>query len=541
MKIKPIILFVIFILEIKGSFCQEQYYVRKDYALFFAVDDYEGNHQFNNLKNPINDATTLEKELKEMFGFETVVHKNLTQQKTFDVLKTWVDKEFGEEDQLFIFFSGHGTFRKFTKKGYFIPFGAEANIFGDYIELTDIGNVVTQIPCKHILLAIDACYSGTIDQEIAFKGNQLFKRPNENKFVESEIILKRQLLNKSRLLITSGGKERTPDGKDNSPFVKAILRGLRDSYTNQDGMFTYKELLSRLEKVSPKPHEGNLIGHKEGGFVFVANDKLSGLKSNTFTKSNDLLVSSYKFLNKLRILEERVLIPSDTFFMGNKEGYYDHKMVHKVLLDSFYIMPTEVTNKDFVEFLNCNSHNPESAKEIIWIKKNDKRINFNKEKQEFQVANAFDDHPVIGINWEGAQKFCAWLNGTLPTEAQWEYAAKGRNRKAGYKFSGSTLAKDVAIFDTNSTGPVKSKKANDFNLYGLSGNAAEWCLDYYNDQYYKISPLSNPIGPEKGVRRVFRGGSYGDTKAALYTWKRNKSIPADQNYYLGCRCVWKID
>ena len=76
--------------------------------------------------------------------------------------------------------------------------------------------------------------------------------------------------NKSRLLITSGGKQRTPDGRDHSPFTKAILKGLRTSYVREDGLFLWSDLLAQLERVSPVPHEGTLQGHEEGGFVFIA-------------------------------------------------------------------------------------------------------------------------------------------------------------------------------------------------------------------------------------------------------------------------------
>ena len=257
----------------------------KDYALFFAVDDYRDNNKYNNLRNPIKDAKALAKELKEMYGFETYIYENPSQEKVIRILESWMRKTFAEDAQLFIFFSGHGTFRDLTKKGYFIPYAAQAGDYGDYLELTDIGNIITQIPCSHILLAVDACYSGTIDQAIAFKGERAFRRPNENEDSDRDKILQRQWRNQSRLLITSGGKERTPDGKDHSPFAGAILKGLKGAYSYGDGLFIFTDLLSQLERVSPRPHRGELIGHDAGGFVFVA--KGNSLPDSSNNKRTD--------------------------------------------------------------------------------------------------------------------------------------------------------------------------------------------------------------------------------------------------------------
>ncbi len=243
----------------------------KDHALFFAVQDYTGTG-LNNLKNPIRDAHTIAKELKEMYGFETAaVYENQTKSQIYAILEQWQKKTFPDDGQLFIFFSGHGSFWDFAKKGYFIPKGARSGDYDSYLELTTLGNIISAIPCRHILLAIDACYSGTIDEEIAFKGKPAFDRPTDSRESERRNLIDRQLRNPSRLLITSGGKERTPDGTDHSPFTTAILTTLRRAYTDSgDGMVTFSDLLAGLERVNPTPHEGVLPGHQDGGFVFIA-------------------------------------------------------------------------------------------------------------------------------------------------------------------------------------------------------------------------------------------------------------------------------
>ncbi len=247
----------------------------QDHALFFANDDYKANQDFGNLRNPVSDAKAIARELREMFGFTVTIHQNKTKREIYSILQDWQRKQFGGEDQLFIFFSGHGTFSDLETKGYFVP-GGPGRDFGNYIDLSSLGNIVTKIQCPHILLAIDACYSGTIDQEIAFKGTKM-RRPGEAASARDELIA-RQLRNKTRLLITSGEKQRTPDGTDHSPFAKAILNGLKKAYVSGDNLFIWPDLLAQLERVSPRPHKGNLIGHEEGGFVFVTEDSKPAIR-----------------------------------------------------------------------------------------------------------------------------------------------------------------------------------------------------------------------------------------------------------------------
>ncbi len=248
------------------SFARESGRPGQDYALFFANDDYSANPKFADLRNPVRDVQAISDELQQMYGFSTAVHRNKTKQEIYNILQRWQQKHFSGDDQLFIFFSGHGTFNDFEKTGYFIPRGSGSD-YGDYIDLTKLGNIVTEIDCPHILLAIDACYSGTIDQEIAFKG--FGGRPATQK-AQRDVLIQRQLRNKSRLLITSGGKERTPDGQNHSPFAGAILKGLKNAYSNGDGLLIFPDLIGQLECVNPRPHRGELMGHNAGGFVFVA-------------------------------------------------------------------------------------------------------------------------------------------------------------------------------------------------------------------------------------------------------------------------------
>lgn len=154
--------------------------------------------------------------------------------------------------------------------------------------------------------------------------------------------------------------------------------------------------------------------------------------------------------------------------------------------------------------------------------------------------------PVDNVSWYDAQKFIQKLNGMtgkefgLPTEAQWEYAARGGVRSKGYKYSGSDKIDEVAWYDGNSGGkthPVKSKMANEVGLYDMSGNVWEWCEDWYSEDYYSNSPVSNPKGPGKGIYRVLRGGSWYDDARDCRVSSRGCSAPGHCGSSCGFRLV----
>jgi formylglycine-generating enzyme required for sulfatase activity len=136
-----------------------------------------------------------------------------------------------------------------------------------------------------------------------------------------------------------------------------------------------------------------------------------------------------------------------------------------------------------------------------------------------------DKNPIVNVSWDDAEAFCEWLGGRLPTEAEWEYAAKGGSESKGYEYSGSNIVDDVTWHFGNSgstTHPVGTRQANEFGLYDMSGNVLEWCSDWYDQGYYQKSPQVNPQGPTSGTSRVVRGGAWfglpWDVRCACRDW-----------------------
>ena len=166
---------------------------------------------------------------------------------------------------------------------------------------------------------------------------------------------------------------------------------------------------------------------------------------------------------------------------------------------------------------------------------------------DFNPRWSKEDHPVVGMTWDEAQAYCAWAGGRLPTEAEWEYAARGG--KDGLKYPwGNDITQQNANYGGNKwkgTSPVRSYPANAWGLYDMAGNVWEWAADWYDEGYYGTLPLDKPAddprGPQSGEVRVLRGGSFGcvvsrDLRAAY----RFRVEPDGRNYYIGFRCVREV-
>jgi len=238
---------------------------RKDYAVVFATDKYDN---WGDLVNPVNDGKTIAEELKKKYGFEVEVVENPTQNDVFEKILEYNRKEYKPQDQLMIFFAGHGQFDEDFGEGYIVAKNSLANDKSktSYISHARLRSVVNNIPCEHIFLAMDVCFGGTFDPRIA-SSRAAFEADDRE-------LLARKLSYKTRRYLTSGGKEYVSDGVpgEHSPFAKKLLEALR-SYGGSDRILTLTELYTYLERLKPTPRSGE-FGDNESlsDFVFVAQE-----------------------------------------------------------------------------------------------------------------------------------------------------------------------------------------------------------------------------------------------------------------------------
>jgi formylglycine-generating enzyme required for sulfatase activity len=260
---------------------------------------------------------------------------------------------------------------------------------------------------------------------------------------------------------------------------------------------------------------------------------LLGVSCKTDDSSENLIGS----LNSTYELEF-VLVPGGKFNMGNENGEKDEMPVHLVKVDSFCISKYEVTNGQYCKFLN--SVDTYEYKEIPYIELDDQDCRIQYNRKGYYPEPGYTNHPVVEVTWYGAKAYSEWKGGRLPTEAEWEFAAKGGNHSKDYKYSGSNNPKEVAWYDENSQGRthlVGSKTPNELGLYDMSGNVWEWCSDYYRGNYYDISPQNNPHGPRWSTAKVVRGGSWGYNESYLSPTFRKMNSPDAGNFNLGFRVV----
>lgn len=227
------------------------------------------------------------------------------------------------------------------------------------------------------------------------------------------------------------------------------------------------------------------------------------------------------------------LIPSGTFLMGNGHegsGDPDEYPVHEVFINAFYIDIQEVTNARYQLFVSATGYPPPP----LWH-----NPKFNK-----------PEHPVVNITWRDAVAYANWANKRLPTEAEWEYAARGN--LVGKKYpSGDIITQNDANYggigevdNWKQTSPVGSFKPNGFGLYDIAGNVWEWCFDEYNGEFYSISPKNNPRfgrenAPDNENFRILRGGGWGGSSEDLRVSDRWYHLTTGST--IGFRCVRDID
>ena len=239
---------------------------RKDYALLFATDQYDS---WTDLVNPIYDANIIAAELAERFNFKIQVVKNADQEEIIEKIREYSLLKFKPQDQLFIFFAGHGHFDEVLGEGYVVAKNSVDNDKSNttYISHSNLRTYINNIPCSHILLAMDVCFGGTFDPKIARKRGEI----NSEHFPNSQF-LARKLSKKTRLYITAGGKEYVSDGivGKHSPFATRFIEAL-NSNGGEDRILTISELTSFLEKIEQnEPRLGDFGDNEKGSdFVFV--------------------------------------------------------------------------------------------------------------------------------------------------------------------------------------------------------------------------------------------------------------------------------
>lgn len=217
---------------------------------------------------------------------------------------------------------------------------------------------------------------------------------------------------------------------------------------------------------------------------------------------------------------EMVVVPAGEFWMGTEDGNDDDKPRHRVDLDTYYIDRHEITNALYQRFTDAA----------------------NRPAPRFRNHSHLNgaSQPVVGVSWDDAGAYCRWVGKRLPTEAEWEKAARGEDGRTypwGDRWdSGRANSKES---QWNRPAPVGSYPSgvSPYGAYDMAGNVWEWVADWYAKDYYERSPRRNPQGPATGSWKILRGGAWGYLPSLLRTTARLSIMPDLRNTVVGFRCA----
>lgn len=224
-----------------------------------------------------------------------------------------------------------------------------------------------------------------------------------------------------------------------------------------------------------------------------------------------------------------ILIPAGPFLMGSETGQEDERPVHRIELDSFYIDKYEVTVSRYARFLQAESPD----RPFLWAQ---------------ATQGAQGQKPVIGVDWFDAKEYCKWVGRRLPTEAEWEKAARSDDQRT-YPWGNEPPTRTHANagqrtwsgYETLWAVGSHARGSSPYGVADLAGNVWEWVADWYDQTYYATGPKKNPQGPRQGPLRVLRGGAWNNDAANIRATNRAAYTPSARRNDVGFRCAMNAD
>jgi len=547
-------------LSVEAKKASDTAFTGKYYALIIGNNDYK---YIPKLETARKDAVEVEKLLKERYGFET---KLLLDAKRKDILSTINEfrKNLSIDDSFLIYYAGHGELDKIADKTYWLPVDAQRDDPTDWIMADDLTTNIKRIGARHVLIVADSCYSGTLSR--SFNADLLSKGGREE-------FLKKMRAKPSRTLMASGGNEPVSDsgGSGHSVFADTFLKALREvdktTFTAEELFHSFiKERVAGKSEQTPEYNTIKNSGHDGGDFVFQLaslfplnkgglgvveseikpsaeiSEELKNIqqeKERLKKEREELEQKKALMEEKNRLEEERrklekeklevaslqpppppvqpqaklaekgnmVMIPASEFMAGSPGS------LKGMVIDAFYMDKYEVTQREFQQVMGKN----------------------------YSYFKGCPDCPVEKVTWFEAKEYCGKVGKRLPTEWEWEKAAKAGTTTTYYWGESESMMGDYAWYESNSgskTHPVGQKKPNNYGLYDMAGNVWEWTADWFKPYPGNTHPDEN-YGE---IYRVVRGGSWYDCTyyrcgISAPTYNRIFFNPSTRNNNFGFRCA----
>jgi formylglycine-generating enzyme len=487
----------------------------KSWALVIGINDY--GSQFPRLFNARNDAAAMADLLQKEYEFDHVITLYDTE-ATYSAIVEWLrdrlPKQVDANDRLVIFFAGHGTTRTSMSgrmRGYLIPQDAKAEQYHTYIDMTEVSDACGFIRAKHIFLILDCCFSGVVAVARAVS-------PPASPESITNAYLREITQRPAWQVLTAGAEDQLAADSGSRPghsaFTGAVLSGLEGGADqNADGIITASELAGFVRPevihetrarggVGQTPYFNYLTGSGQGDFVFVLPARMESGQAGP----------SIEF--------DWVMIPAGEFWMGStktkdKFSWDNETPQHKIRLPEYRIARVPVTVAQFAAFVEATGYRT-NAEEVgwsyVWIGAKWEQVDgayWARPKGPQSSVERKQDHPVTCISWQDAVAFCQWAGVRLPTEAEWEKAARGTDGRiwpwGGSKPTAQRCNFAEQVGDTTPVGYYPDG-ASPYGVLDMAGNVLEWTSSKYLP--YPYDAQDGREDAEGDDYRTLRGGAW---------------------------------
>ncbi len=555
------------------------------YAVVIGISQYS-EEVIPRVPYAVKDAQAITALLEAQAGIPKTHIKLLTDSKaTLSGLRNhlgeWLRMRVKPDSTVYVYFAGHGTPNLQTQSGFIVPWDGHPDFPAGLYPLKELEDTLSALPTKDVIVFLDSCFSGGAGRSVLPKG----ARP---------MGLQYPVLSAGEVMVLAAATgtqiSSDYDKAEHGLFTHYLLAGLRgEADADKDQIVTLRELvpfvrervahtaveeLNREQTPTLLPGEealktrsGLQLAHVAPGGAarHALNQKEQELKvleeqERRVDEQTKLTAIQQQIEERKKQIEEKqkgievarapayqappvnlpkemtgkdgapmALVPAGEFLMGsNAEADSPEHPVH---LDSFYMDKFEMTNARYAKFLEDTKRNPP----FFW--------------DEIRLPGE-GDRPVIGVDWHDADAYCTWAGKRVPTEAEWEKAARGTDGRryawgndepsslmANYNWDGKRTWQGLSTIS-----PVGSYEAgkSPYGMYDLTGNLWEWVFDWYDATYYRLSAKENPTGPAKGTMKSLRGGAWLTLGQRSPVTRRNFEPSMNRQLYLGFRCVQSV-
>ena len=464
----------------------------------------------------------------------------------------WVkQRNVGAQDTILVYYSGHGRTEEHSGRHYL---DLRQEVPGYSLLRSDLAEALEKKPCRLKMLITDACgnfMESTLPESMFQHYGDVV--PSERRYVKDLFLAHEGFLNINGAspgefgLGTKGG-----GGFFTTALAKESVTEAADR--NGDTFLSWKEVFAKCQTETQDLFQQALPGIRSDPAIFLEMEEngqttqvphayapLPKPATRSGTTAPRLPTTAAKIVGNDGA--EMVLIPAGEFQMGSNDGNNDEQPVHTVYVDAFYMDVSEVTNAQFKAFVDAN---PQWQRGNIPGKYHDG--DYLKRWSGNSYPSGKENHPVVYVSWYAAMAYAEWAGKRLPTEAEWEYAARGGLQGQTYPW-GNTIDASQANYGKNLgvTTPVGSYGANGYGLYDMAGNVREWCVDVYKEDFYRVSPPRNPVAggsiappyltDQTNSSRVLRGGSWYLDAQTLRVAYRYRLTPTFTDGDEGFRCA----